>query len=436
MSLFSITKHGGSFPMHDMMPRGMTRRHFLEHMAGASALVIPAMAFANTLRNNADDLRSRRMSAIMLWMGGGPSTIDLWDMKPDAPTGGPFKPISTSADLQICEHLPLLARRMHHLSVVRSMSTREADHGRGRYYMHTGYVPSANIEHPGYGSVIAHELIDQRPDLQVPPFVAVGGGSVGPGFLGMTWAPFVVESNGDIRNLKMGIEPNRLMRRMEILRRMETQFIRQQRGTPPAEHAKVLDKTLNLLTSEQMRAFRVSTEPRDVQERYGLTAFGRGCLMARRLVEAGVPFIEVDMGGWDNHDNIFPTLRDEKLPVMDKAMSALIDDLEQRGLLANTAIIWMGEFGRTPRINGNAGRDHWARAWSVVLGGAGIKPGLTVGKTSSDGSMVESEPYTSEDVMATVCKSLGISLDTTFTSRSGRPMKIANGGKVIQQLLG
>jgi uncharacterized protein (DUF1501 family) len=188
------------------------------------------------------------------------------------------------------------------------------------------------------------------------------------------------------------------------------------------------------MTSKQMDAFKVASEPEDVKERYGATNFGRGCLMARRLVEQGVPFIEVGLGGWDNHQNIHTTLADNKLPEMDKAMSALVEDLEERGLLEDTAIIWMGEFGRTPRINGNAGRDHWARSWSVLVGGAGMNGGIAVGATNDDGTRVETEPYTSQDVMASVCKALGISLQTTFTSRSGRPMKIANSGKVIKEL--
>jgi uncharacterized protein (DUF1501 family) len=190
------------------------------------------------------------------------------------------------------------------------------------------------------------------------------------------------------------------------------------------------------MTSQQMEAFKVRSEADAVQDRYGRNGFGRGCLLARRLVEAGVPFVEVDLGGWDNHNNIFPTLQNDRLPVMDQAMSALIDDLQQRGLLDGTAILWMGEFGRTPRINGDAGRDHWARAWSVVLGGAGLRGGISVGQTNADGTQVESTPYTSQDIMATVCQALGISLETTFTSRNGRPMKIANGGKVVDELFG
>jgi hypothetical protein len=415
-------------------PEGMSRRHFMKHLAGASAMTIPALTMGQSIRAAAADLKSRGKSAILLWMSGGPSTMDIWDLKPGASTGGPFRPIRTSGDAEICEHMPLMAKQMHNMAIIRSMSTREADHNRGRYYMHTGYVPNPNIEHPSYGSVLSHELIDQRPDLQIPPFVSVGGGSVGPGFLGMAWAPFTVSSNGQVRNLDMGLDRSRLEQRMYALDLIEKGFIAQNRGSASEDHMKILGKTLNLMTSKQMEAFKVTQEPKEVQDAYGTTGFGRGCLMARRLVEVGVPFVEVDLGGWDNHAGIFPTLQNTKLPEMDKAMAALTADLEQRGLLKDTAIIWMGEFSRTPRINGGAGRDHWARSWSVVVGGAGMKGGIAVGKTNADGTNVETDPYTSQDVMASVCKALGISLETTFTSKSGRPMKIANSGKVIKEL--
>ena len=417
------------------LPPGMNRRHFMSHLAGAAAMAAPATAFTNSLLANATDLKKRHKAAILLWMGGGPSTMDLWDLKPGTPTGGQFKQISTSADgIAICEHLPLMAKQMHHMSIVRSMSTREADHMRGRYYMHTGYVPNPNVEHPGYGSVISHELAEQVAGLEIPPFVSVGSGSVGPGFLGMTWAPFVVDSNGNVRNLDMGIDPTRLDQRLRMLETIENKFIGEKRGGAAEDHKKVIDKTVKLMTSKQMEAFKVMKEPKEVQEKYGTTGFGRGCLLARRLVEAGVPFVEVDLGGWDMHADIFPTLADRKLPELDKAMAALVGDLADRGMLDDTAIIWMGEFSRTPNINGGGGRDHWARSWSVVVGGAGFKRGVVVGETSSDGKEVVTEPYSSQDVMASVLKSLGISLETTFTAKNGRPMKIANSGKVIKEL--
>ena len=325
--------------MSNLARNGMSRRHFMSHMAGASSMVIPSLTMGQTLQNNAEDLKRRRKSAILLWMGGGPSTMDIWDLKPGAPTGGPFKPIATSGNAQISEHMPLMAKQMHNMAIVRSMSTREADHGRGRYYMHTGYVPNPNIEHPSYGAVLSNQLIDQRPELEIPPFVAVGGGSVGPGFLGMSWAPFTVSSTGQVRNLQMGLEDTRLYQRMYALDLIEKGFINQRRGSAATDHQKILKKTLNLMTSEQMEAFKVASEPDDVKERYGNTNFGRGCLMARRLVEIGVPFIEVGLGGWDNHSNIHTTLRDQKLPELDQAMSALVEDLEQRGLLEDTACL-------------------------------------------------------------------------------------------------
>ena len=412
---------------------GMSRRHFLQHMAGASALTLPAMSFTNAMAANSDTLRRNHKSAILLWMSGGPPTIDIWDLKPGAVTGGPFKPIATTGEGQICEHMPLLAKQMHNLSIVRSMSTREADHMRGRYYMHTGYVPNPNIEHPSYGAVVAHEMASKVPGLEIPPFVSVGGGSVGPGFLGMTYAPFVVGSNGDVRNLKMNVENDRLMERMKALAALEKDFISENRGSSASDHAKILDKTLALMTSKQMEAFKVTKEPMEVQEAYGTTAFGRGCLMARRLVETGVPFVEVDLGGWDMHAGVFTAL-ENKLPEMDKAMAALMADLEARDLIKDTVVMWMGEFGRTPRINGGTGRDHWARSWSCVIGGGDIAGGKIVGETNEDGTRVETEPYSAQDLMASACKGLGISLETTFTSKNGRPMKIANSGKVIKEL--
>jgi hypothetical protein len=273
------------------------------------------------------------------------------------------------------------------------------------------------VVHPSLGSVVAHELTQTRPNLEIPPFVSVGGGSEGPGFLGMAWAPFSVNTDGRVQNLDMGIEPDRLTQRMQALRMMETGFIEEGRGLAAAEHAKVLGKTLNLMTSQQMGAFKVDQESDEVKERYGDNNFGKGCLMARRLIETGVPFVEVNLGGWDNHQNIFPTLQNNRLPQLDRGMSALLEDLAQREMLDDVAVIWMGEFSRTPRINGNTGRDHWARSWSAVVGGA-----------------VVGQSYSSEDLMASVCKSLGISLETTFTSLNGRPMKIANSGKVITEL--
>ena len=416
------------------IPSGMSRRHFMRHLAGASAFAMPAFALTRTLRANAQSLSRNHKSAILLYLNGGAPTIDMWDMKPGAPTAGEFKPIATTGDFEICELMPELAKQGKHLSIVRSMSTREADHDRGRYYMHTGFVPNPSVEHPSYGSVVAHEMEEKVPELEIPPFVSIGGASEGPGFLGMAYAPFQVDANGQIRDAEMrGVAWNRMQDRMKLLDALERRFIDERRGSAAEEHAKVLAKTHDLLTSDQMKAFKVRSEPQDMIAKYGDNNFGRGCLMARRLVEVGVPFVEVNSGGWDLHQGCFTSL-EAKLPELDKAFSALVDDLKQRGLLESTVVLCMGEFGRTPRINGDAGRDHFARAWSVVLGGAAIQGGRAIGKTNADGTGVETDPYSSEDLMATVCQALGISLQTTYQAKNGRPMKIANGGRVIQEL--
>lgn len=431
----------------------MNRRHFMSHLAASAALTAPvAASFTSALRANAKDMQKRKKACIMLFMNAGPPTIDIWDLKPGAPTGGPFKPIDTSASgVQISEHMPLMAKQMHHTAILRSMSTREADHNRGRYYMHTGYVPNPSVEHPSYGAVIAKEC--GNPEVDIPPFVSVGGASYGPGFLGMSYAPFVVDANGDVRNLNMNMEAPRLAQRLRLLGEIEAGFAGSARGEAPIEHKKVIDRTVALMTSDQMKAFKIDDEDAAVKERYGVavpgaaaaggagmmrrnTTFGRSCLIARRLVERGVPFVEVEMGGWDLHQNTHTTLKDTLLPVLDQGMSALIEDLSQRGMLEDTAVVWMGDFGRTPRINARAGRDHWARCWSTVVAGGGMKGGQAVGATNEDGTAVADgvDPIKSEDLMASVLKGLGISLETTYTSKNNRPMKIANSGKVIKEL--
>jgi uncharacterized protein (DUF1501 family) len=429
----------------------MSRRHFLEHLAATTAISAPAASmFGQALRAGAADMKRGNKACILLYMGAGPATIDIWDLKPGAPTGGEFKPIDTdSPGVQITEHMPKMAKLMKHMAIVRSMSTREADHARGRYYMHTGYVPDPTIEYPSYGAVIGHELAEQTKyaNLEIPPFISIGGPSEGPGFLGMNYSPFVVDSNGDVRNLDMAMDQARLMQRMQMLSALEKGFADQKRGESATDHGKVLQSTVNLMTSKQMAAFKTTSESPQTLELYGIgagngtagrgmaanTTFSKSCLMARRLLEQGVPYVEVDFGGWDDHEAVHTKLK-TRLATLDAGMSGLITDLEQRGMLENTAIVWMGDFGRTPRINGRAGRDHWARSWSCVVGGAGMKGGQAIGKTNSDGTLVETDPVAPQDLMASVLKSLGISLETVFTTKNNRPKKIANSGRVIKEL--
>ncbi len=415
----------------------MGRRHFMRHIA-TSAATIPTMQFISHLRANADEVKKKNKAAILMWMGGGPPTIDIWDLKPGSKNGGEFQPIDTAAPgVKISEHMPKTAQVMDKLSLVRSMSTREADHGRGRYYMHTGYVPNPTIVHPTFGSVVSNELGTKRENLEIPAFVSIGGNSGSPGFMGMRHAPFVVNADGRIRNASMGdVSRDRLRQRLGMLGVIEDNFIQSNRGDSPQAHKDIYQGAVNLMTSRQMEAFQVNKEPAEMVEKYGANNFGRGLLMARRLVETGVPFVEVNLGGWDLHNNVFNTLRDQRLPVLDTGIAALTDDLTQRGMIDDVVLIWMGEFGRTPRINGGVGRDHWAASWSVMLGGGGLNNGQAVGQTDRDGVSVVGKSYLPGDIWATVAYALGIPMDTVFTSKRGRPMKIANGGTPIKELVG
>jgi hypothetical protein len=374
-------------------------------------------------------------------MGGGPSHLDIWDLKPDSEkNGGSFRPIETSASgVKITEHLPRVARQMHHLNIIRSLDSKEGNHDRGRYLMHTGYAPNPSVVHPGWGSVCAYELGEKSAGLGLPHCVSINAPGVGAGFLGMSFSPFVVQNpNAPVANLRPAgdVDPDRMARRLRMLGHVENQFIAQRRAQSAVDHKSVYDRTLRMMNSRQKEIFNLETESASVRDSYGRSAFGAGCLMARRLVEQGVSYVEVSLDGWDTHSNNFDTLSRRLLPPLDQGMAALVGDLADRGLLDSTLIVWMGEFGRTPRINQNAGRDHWPRSWSVVLGGAGLKSGQIVGATDRDGVEVTDRPVGVMDLIATMTQAMGISLQTEYITPRGRPMKVVNEGKVISELTG
>ncbi|HEX4070109.1 MAG TPA: DUF1501 domain-containing protein [Planctomycetaceae bacterium] len=421
--------------MNLQVPTGMTRRHFLNH-ALTTAAAVPALDFLLHLQANAATVRRNQKACILLWLGGGPPTIDMWDLKPGSKNGGEFKPIATSGSFQICEHMPKVAKIASKLSIVRSMSTREADHGRGRYYLHTSYVPNPTVIHPSFGSIVSRELGPKRPWLEIPAFISVGGASEGPGFLGMANAPFVVDAGGGIRNAQNEkIDIERFHHRMTMLDVVETGFINSKRGDAPQAHKDIYKKAVNLMTSRQMAAFRIKEERPEILTAYGANNFGRGLVMARRLVEIGVPFVEVTLDGWDLHQRVFDGLKTRLLPSLDQGLSALVNDLSSRGMLEHTVIVCMGEFGRTPRINQDVGRDHWAQSWSVVMTGGGLNSGRVIGGTDKEGVAVDGKSYLPGDVWATVAHALGIPLNTVYTSKLGRPMKVVNGGTPIQELI-
>ena len=415
----------------------LNRRHFMSHVAAGAAMTVPAAHFLTSLEANAAQVRSNQKACILIWLPGGAPTIDMWDLKPNSKNGGEFKPISTKGDMQISEHLPKTAMMMDNLSIVRSMSTREADHMRGSYYMHTAYVPNPTVVHPSFGSVVSYELGSKRRELEIPSFISIGGGGMSPGFLGMSHAPFVVERGGQIRNADLGVSPERMGRRLSMLESIEDQFSKSNRGEMPVAHKDVYKQAVNLMTSDQMKAFEIDDETPQTKAGYGDHAFGNNLIMARRLVEVGVPFVEVRFPmGWDLHNGVFDTLKNQNLPVLDSGLAGLTADLKQRGMLENTTIVVMAEFGRTPRINQNVGRDHWAQSWSVVVGGGGLKGGQAVGETDQDGIRVVGQSYLPGDLWATVSHSLGIPTNTVHTSKRGRPMKIAGGGQPIAELIG
>ena len=386
----------------------------------------------------------------MLWLNGGPATIDLWDLKPGHEHGGPFREIATNVQgMQISEHLPKLATIGSEFSIVRSMSTREGDHARARFVSSTGYAPQGAIKFPAVGSLVAREFEDASRDI--PSYVHIGGlPRIGNGgFLGPKYAPFVVggrsRSGPDVSeapDLKVAdlaptgeISDRRRAMRLDLA--AELRSLSAISGGSPVVDAldSANERALRLMRPEAASAFDLHEEDDALHQAYGAGAFGQGCLMARRLVERGVSFVEVSLDGWDSHANNFERVKELSLQ-LDGGFATLLVDLKQRGLLDSTLVVCQGEFGRTPKINGQAGRDHWPSSWAAVFAGAGIRGGQVVGRTSKDGMAVESQPTRTADLMATVFKSIGLDPLKQNMSNVSRPIRLANpDGKPIEELL-
>ena len=436
---------------------GMNRRHFLKHVAGYSALALPGLEFVRTIRANAQQLQRNNKSVIVLWMGGGPASIDIWDLKPGRPTGGEFREINTAvAGIRISEHMPKVAEQMRNLAIIRSLTTTEGDHNRGRTLMHTSYTPNPALSFPSIGSVAAHEIpkLAGYRDISLPNYMAVGGAADGPGFLGMNYAPFTVQNPGtppeNIRTpqaMGSGIEAEeRIRRRQRLFYTVEDQFTesraphltdkdRAKFADASKAHNEIYQKGFSLVASKEGRVFDLKGESPTLMASYGNNNFGRSALMARRLVEAGVSAVEINLGGWDTHNQTFQAHSQRLQPTLDNAMGTLVKDLVDRGMWQNTVMVWMGEFGRTPRINQNAGRDHWARCWSIVVGGGAIKGGQVYGSTNEDGLDVATNPVRIGDVFATLYRGLGIDPTTQIRDPIGRPFAIAGGnGRPIEAL--
>jgi hypothetical protein len=399
---------------------------------------------------------ARRRQCILLWMSGGPSQTDTFDMKPGHENGGEFREIQTAAPgLRFSEHLPKLAEMADTMAVLRGLHTKEGDHGRGTYLMRTGHKPMGPVQHPSIGASLANQLGDQA--LTLPNYISIGPyrafnqDAFGAGFLGPKFGPLVVgasdmyggAANGGegfpelkVESLERSKEVTdaRMENRLKIWNNLQSQFLASRQIGAAKAHHTVYQSALQLMSSKDATAFDLTQEPNEVRQAYGRSVFGQGCLLARRLIERGVAFVEVSLGtssggvGWDTHSDNFNAVR-QLSGDLDSGWAALMRELDERGLLESTTILWMGEFGRTPRINGNTGRDHFPAAWSAVLAGGGIAGGQAYGKTSEDGMTVAEGQITAPDLLATLCTALGVG-GTYNTAPSGRPIPITEGTPV------
>lgn len=410
----------------------------------------------------------KQQHLVVLWMPGGPSQMDTFDLKPGHANGGPFQEIETSVvGMRFCEHFQQLSKHAHHLCLVRGMQTKEGDHSRGTYLIRTGQRPGGPVRFPSIPAALGKELFELN-DPGVPGYVSIlpntfiNPPAFSSGFLGASREPLTVAGSPlldpagaaagganppdrpvDLRvdNLlpPLGIDDERLERRKQFWELLQQGYGAAKRPGPAATHDTVYRRAMQLAESDLVEAFDLSRETDDIRRSYGVEAFGQGCLMARRLIERGVPVVEVSFsdgpGGltWDTHADNFTQVKTlcERL---DKAWSRLIEELEERGLLEYTTFAWLGEFGRTPQINENAGRDHFPNAWSCVLGGSGIVGGSIVGATSADGLEVTDRPTSAADLLATICGAVGVPASTENYTEDGRPVKIVEGTAISEVL--
>jgi hypothetical protein len=431
-----------------MSSADFTRRDWLRFsLAGVCGLSysgwLPRLAQA------AEEQRSQQ-ACILLWMAGGPSQTDTFDLKVGHPNGGPSKAIDTAAPgVRISEHLPGIARNMRDMAVIRSLTTAEGDHDRATRLMLTGQRPGqAAVNYPSIGSLFAKELGDDSGDLphyvSISPFRFADVG--GPGFLGPNYAPLIVSGGSDdpevranlsIENLRppQGVTKESLERRTEISKFLRDGFSTRTKGASTEVHAANFNRAMRIIETNARGAFNLNDEPAELRDKYGRNRFGQGCLLARRLVERGVAFVEVTLEGWDTHADNFASVK-RLCETLDPAWSSLTADLRERGLLDSTLVVWMGEFGRTPKINGTVGRDHFPVAWSTVLSGGKIRGGQFIGDTGAGGTEVKNRPVKIGELYATLCAGIGIDPEHENLSPEGRPIPLVErGSEVVKELI-
>jgi hypothetical protein len=440
---------------------GFYRRDFLKiGAAGLLGLSLPQLLRLEALADShpsqpkaGTGAKRRANNVILVWLGGGPSHLDMWDLKPDAPEGirGEFKPIDTKVKgIQISEHLPKMAQVTDQTTIVRSLYHTIPSHGTASVWMNTGNKPTPALQYPVLGSLTTKLMSAEQ---GVPPFVTFGEGRGNPngpaGYLGTAYNPFVVDgaSGGKgkgggtlgVRGITLptGFTLDELENRNKLLAGFDTRFRNLDKAGDLVEGLDAFHKqALEILRSDKTRkAFDLGQESKELRDRYGANGFGQGALASRRLVEAGVRFVTISLGGWDTHGKNFEALSKRLLPQLDQTLSALIEDLRDRGALEHTIVYCAGEFGRTPKINKNAGRDHWARSMAVVLAGGGFKRGYVHGTTDAHGMAAAQDPCTPDDVAATIFHCLGIDPHRELMTPTGRPVQLFREGRVVEKLL-
>lgn len=391
--------------------------------------------FAFAVRHGCDrlfalDASRVRKRCLVLWMGGGPSQLETFDPKPGTTTGGPTEAIATVVPgLHIAAHLPEIAQRMDRLSILRNLTSPEGDHARGEYFLHTGYPQTPAFPRPPLGAIVSH----QSPAADYPLFVSIGARGFGPAYLGPEHAPFAVEDPAQAVQLITG-----LRRQRHILRRLlefNQPFDEQHTDVALRRRSAMLGRIERMLTTPFVSALDIDRAPERDRQRYGDGEFARRCLLARRLLEAGVQFVEVAHGGWDTHQDNFASVA-RLCQEIDRPWATLIDDLSASGLWQETIVVWMGEFGRTPQINRDNGRDHFPQVTPVVLGGGRLRGGLAVGRTNGTGTEIDSDPVTVPDLFATLLTALGIDPALEFRTEFGAVAPATDHGKPIADLLG
>lgn len=376
---------------------------------------------------------ARAKYGILLWMPGAPSQLDTWDPKPGRKTGGEFKAIETaSRGMKISEHLPRIAAQGDKFSILRTIRTDEAAHERGTHLLHTGYDPIAGLPFAPLGTVVAHEV--SKNDFPLPTFVAFQPAPIplSPIF-GERHLPFTIQNAADpIPNIRALVEAERARRRAELLEGQDESFREGRQGAEIDRTKEASQKAQDLMTTPLLRAFDLSQEPEKTRKAYG-GDFGQKCLLARRLIEAGVPSVEVGLGGWDTHADNFRLVKNLSAS-LDAGFGTLLQDLADRRLLEETVVVWAGEFGRTPEINPQSGRDHWTRGFSVVVAGGPLQGGRVIGATDKDGMDIASRPVEVEDLFATLYHALGIDPNKQYVL-SSRKVRYSDSGQIIKELL-